>query len=1186
MCNNSHIKYCMKLKYLTMKTKKITMAAMAALMILGNTYPGAVVPVMATELDGSGNGADEAVNEQKKTSVTFSQDKSILSGYSDGNFIYSEGKAADRTFTITADGAVRDGEDHELYADGAEVAVIKSDGEGTCTADLPDGKYIVSTTADAGMRARHVGFAVSHKEDGTMIFTVEGKTAEEAEVNLSSGRNIFVGKDREAAGISVSVEDAVSLNGIKGITYGLYSSDSVKKADGTEIVPAGTKLTEAVTGEDGSLTFQIDLPEEDSINTGKYYILQESIPDGYFSTSDKTDIFLSGKDEDGNVTSDQKVCIDLKKTLTRTSLNVFSQTSDEQMIAGTTFQVTDASGNVVESWTSDAGMFSVTGLKLTPQSAAVNGIPSDDAVIYTLSAVNASDGYTVPRDKIRFFLTEEEDDGTKRTAIHYTIDKTTILDGMAIKGQGIYSDTAADIHAENAVVWGVYDKVLYVFVSDSATQADVDKFVTEDFYKKADGRVFSKVFIDANGNNAGTFFNDIRTTDIPSNIFVADDYSEIYMTDTSAEEWTTISGEEGALSLNSEKTYVEFKAVDVSNSKILSGIEFEVKNSAGETVLSCNSESDTYSADGLAAGTYTIHVTKVPESDGYLIPNDIHFKVETTANKQVIPVTLDHTKASFSVLDELSGTLVSGASMQLLDEKDTVVREWLSSSEPVSFEYLAPGNYKLKELSAATAQGYVTGGTKNITIQAITGNQTFTSMDGHTKVTFSFKDSLDGSLLKGAVFGIYDGSGKLIEQWESGKEEYSIEYLPVGNYVLKEISAPKGYRKMADQSFTVSDTEETQTINCIGEVYPVYISSVTGAVMEVKDSGGKVVDSWTSDGAAHEIRKLKVSGDVKHVYTLSCKKAASGYATSNEVSFYVSGTVDGVHIILTGSASDIDTETDTYSVTEQPIRLRIYKKDVTDGSNLSGSTLTLYNEKGKKVETFTTDTRYHDFSGLPVGSYTLQEESAPKGFKITNTISFKVKDSTAIQTVKMYSIPKNSRIKIRMVSAADKTALEGTEFTVYKNGKAVCTMETDKDGYATSKGLPIGYFEGGDSFKGYIQYTVIETKAPEGYFLSGEEHAVTMKKGGATYDLKEVTSIKKGKTGSGTSVSGKGTGITKTASTEGSGKSKNAVSKTAGSGNTEAPQTGDNTMAGSFTALLAAGVGLIGISVRKKRKFK
>ena len=71
------------------------------------------------------------------------------------------------------------------------------------------------------------------------------------------------------------------------------------------------------------------------------------------------------------------------------------------------------------------------------------------------------------------------------------------------------------------------------------------------------------------------------------------------------------------------------------------------------------------------------------------------------------------------------------------------------------------------------------------------------------------------------------------------------------------------------------------------------------------------------------------------------------------------------------------------------------------------------------------------------------------------------------------------------------TMIEGVEFEIRdKDGKVIQTLTTGKDGCAESDLLPICTYDKNGSFDKDITYTVVETKAKDGYILDSTPHEV------------------------------------------------------------------------------------------------
>ena len=137
---------------------------------------------------------------------------------------------------------------------------------------------------------------------------------------------------------------------------------------------------------------------------------------------------------------------------------------------------------------------------------------------------------------------------------------------------------------------------------------------------------------------------------------------------------------------------------------------------------------------------------------------------------------------------------------------------------------LEPGNYTLTEVMTEElkAQGYSSKpDTISFTVNAdgsVTGS---TEMkDEPIKYCISKLNSDRSKHLAGAKFEIYkeDKETKVVS-FTSGDRETCIERLPIGNYILKEIEAPAGYKVSKEEiSFTVEDTDQKQMLEIINEI--------------------------------------------------------------------------------------------------------------------------------------------------------------------------------------------------------------------------------------------------------------------------------------------------------------------------------------------------------------------------------
>ncbi len=173
--------------------------------------------------------------------------------------------------------------------------------------------------------------------------------------------------------------------------------------------------------------------------------------------------------------------------------------------------------------------------------------------------------------------------------------------------------------------------------------------------------------------------------------------------------------------VSEEKTGVKTK---------ISGATMQLKKADGTVVETWTTEKDkSKTFKGLPAGKYILHEKKAP--DGYVTAKDIEFEVLAVSEVQKVEMIDEITKTEFTKTDAKTGKLLKGATMQILDEKGKVVKEWVSEDKPAKFEKLPVGKYILHEAKAP--KGYELAKDIEFEVKDTTDVQAFTMAD-KTKV--------------------------------------------------------------------------------------------------------------------------------------------------------------------------------------------------------------------------------------------------------------------------------------------------------------------------------------------------------------------------------------------------------------------------------------------------------------------
>lgn len=402
----------------------------------------------------------------------------------------------------------------------------------------------------------------------------------------------------------------------------------------------------------------------------------------------------------------------------------------------------------------------------------------------------------------------------------------------------------------------------------------------------------------------------------------------------------------------------------------------------------------------------------------------------------------------------------------------------------ITFDCDLPIGYKWYAKEIATDEHYILSNkhyqfntnyagqdTKVIKIN-VSGNEKINNTLKRGKVE-GIKINKDNDKLEGAIIGIFKvGTTEFSEKnaiatTKTDKDgAFSFSNIPYGEWIVKEVVAPTGYVVDATQHH-IHISDDGVVINIIMTDKQVQISKtditgekeVVGAELTITDESGNVVDSWTSTDTVHYANGL-VEGQK---YTLTEKTAPLGYAVATSVEFVVS------------------TDKVTQQVTMVDKQVLISKTDVTSGQELAGAELTITDERGNVIDSWTSTDTAHYANGLVEGQkYTLTEKTAPYGYEVANSIVFVVTNDKATQTVVMNDSPILSSVLVNKVDSitGENIISKKFEFTLYsdaecKNEIVTVNANTD-DGTALFSDLIYG------------TYYIKETKAPKGYMLSDE----------------------------------------------------------------------------------------------------
>ncbi|MEK4679168.1 SpaA isopeptide-forming pilin-related protein [Bacillus sp. FSL W7-1294] len=521
---------------------------------------------------------------------------------------------------------------------------------------------------------------------------------------------------------------------------------------------------------------------------------------------------------------------------------------------------------------------------------------------------------------------------------------------------------------------------------------------------------------------------------------------------------------------------------DAESGKVLEGAEFRLKNENGQVV----GEAKTTNKDGvvkfenLVPGKYTLEETKAPE--GYKAV-EVTVEVNVVANEVVKQeVTNEKVTGQFEIVKvdaEDKAKVLSDAEFEVYKDGKKVETLRTDKTGKVISQKLEPGTYTLKETKAP--QGYkllkeeievVVEANKVIQVQVENAKEL-----GSLQVIK--KDAESGKVLAGAEFKLKNEAGQVVGETKTTNKDGVVKFenLVPGKYTLEETKAPEGYKAVevtVEVNVVANEVVKQEVTNekVTGQFEVVKVDAndktklLSGAEFAVYKDGKKVAELKTDESGKVMSPKLPLGE-----YTVKETKAPEGYKLSNKE----------WKVTIQNENEIVKLEAENEKILGS---LQIIKTDDKDQTKrLAGAEFTLKDVKGNVVkEGITTDkSGTVKVDGLVPGEYTLEETKAPEGYELTKQVIHVTVDGEKIVDVKVTNSKSLGQFEIVKVDAEDKAkVLSDAEFEVYKGGKKVETLRTDKTGKVISQKLEPG------------TYTLKETKAPQGYKLLKEEIEVVV----------------------------------------------------------------------------------------------
>ena len=979
--------------------------------------------------------------------------------------------------------------------------------------------------------------------------------------------------------------NAISANSSTAKNQQIYFR--IKNADGKYITVSGTKYsgTYSFTGttttatslyvNPGTGTFTVsDLP------TGKYTVYEYGSPDGYSVNRASQTITIS-RDKTSSVSfinSEDSGTAQIKKVwLSDTTLSASEIANLEKNVY---FTVKDANGKYIKV-TGSAGAYVYAGTQTSANNMKLSGSKFNVSKLpmgtYTVTEINNASGYnpktqtktvtiankgeikaisftnkSTPVVVIRKHFSDEDNLTAAQLKEQYA--KVTVnLQVLGYSGS-VSSNPPAGYYVEFTGSNGNYT---YKGLSSTKTSATNLKLNENGEMTISFGTNTAPYYLAVIETYSGTDY-DVDNRDQRIDLGDGDPNAVINLDDIELDNQLKTGSvqvdkeflnENGAVENITDEQLAEVSFKIMHNGKYLTftgsdgNYTYKGEDNTG-TSLKLNTSTYNFIASGLPAREeYTVY--EVSGTTGYSFSID-PVTFEVTPNGTVKKVfTNKAMTGTISIAKHSADGVLSGWQFRVTGTAKTgqsYDKTFTTDAKgTITISNIRIGDYKVTEVKTGKTVGYITEESKDIEVKTDTVTTVNIENKPYANIVINKVDSVKGTALSGATFGIYTDAeceipaqaytsatddtliDAVITEIEDGK--YTCNFLPIESkdgttYYVKELTAPDHYAIDTDvHPVTLKTANSTVAVsnNATSKFYETPLGSVRTTKVDADHpdvllSGAEFTvyqsDKATVYGSLTETSKGTYQLDEipAGTYYLKETKAPKYYNIDNTFyQFTISDAGKVVDVSINGN--------DKFPNAPQKGDIKIVKRSA-DGVlsgwkfEVSGTAL---NGTPVATKTYTTDAKGEiNISNLLIGTYTVKEVKDGKtvGYITPANQTIEVK-SNATTTATFENKP-FGHIVINKVDAKTGEKVTGATFGIYTDSTCKTVAKAYKSntdstlvnaeiietatGVYTCNNLPISSATG-------TTYYVKELTAPEGYYLDTDVHPVTLKTANATVSV-------------------------------------------------------------------------------------
>ena len=960
----------------------------------------------------------------------------------------------------------------------------------------------------------------------------------------------------------------------------------IKNADNKYITVSGSKYSGSYTFtgtsttatslyvNPGTGTFTVsDLP------TGKYTVYEYGSPEGYSVNKAYQTITIS-KDKTSSVSfvnSEDSGTAQIKKVwLSDTTLTATQIANLEKNVY---FTVKDANGKYIKV-TGSAGAYVYAGTQTSANNMKLRGSKFNVSKLpmgtYTVTEINNASGYT-PKSQTKTVTIANKGE-TK--SVSFTNKSTPVV---VIRKHFSDEDnlTAAQLKAQYAKV--TVNLQVLGFNGKEQTTPSTGNYVeftgTKGNYTFKGISATKTSAADLKLNDNGEMTISFGTNTIPYYLSVIENYSGTdYEIDSRDQRIDLGNGDPNAVinlddieldnqlktgSVQIDKQFLnENGAVENITDEQLAEVSFKIMHNGKYLTFTGSNGSYTYKGENntgtslkLNTSTYNFIASGLPAREQYTVTE---VSGATGYSFSIDPVTFEVTPNG-TVKKVFTNKAMTGTISIVKHSADGVLSGWqfrvtgtaktgqsydktftTDAKGTITISNIRIGDYKVTEVKTGKTVGYITENSKDLEVKTDTVTTVNIENKPYANIVINKVDSVKGTALSGATFGIYtdaeceipaqaytsatDDTLTDAEITESATGKYTCNYLPISSatgttYYVKELTAPEHYAIDTDvHPVTLKTANSTVAVsnNATSKFYETPLGSVRTTKVDADHpdvllSGAEFTvyqsDKATVYGSLTETSKGTYQLDEipAGTYYLKETKAPKYYNIDNTFyQFTISDAGKVVDVSINGN--------DKFPNAPQKGDIKIVKRSA-DGI-LSGwqFRVTGTAKTGQSYDqTFTTDAKGTiTISNLRIGDYKVIEVKTGKAVGYITPANQTIEVKSNATTTATFENKPFGHIVINKVDAKTGEKVTGATFGIYTDSTCKTVAKAYKSntdstlvkaeitetatGVYTCNNLPIS------SATGTIYY-VKELTAPEGYYLDTNVHAVTLKTANTTVSV-------------------------------------------------------------------------------------